>query len=92
MLYRKPQLSLCLSHVTIRKNIKTIGKNAFYGCGKLKNIAVKTTKLTKKNVGSKAFAKLHKKLKVKVPKKKLKIYKKIFREKGVTGKKQEIKK
>lgn len=81
-----------LKKATIGKNIKTIGKNAFYGCGKLKNIVVKTTKLTKKNVGSKAFSKLHKKLKLKVPKKKLKIYKKIFREKGVTGKKQLIKK
>lgn len=81
-----------LKKVTIGKNIKSIGKNAFYGCVKLKNITVKTTKLAKKNIGSKAFAKLHKKLKVKVPKKKLKAYKKIFREKGVTGKKQEIKK
>lgn len=80
-----------LKKATIGKNIKTIGKNAFYGCVKLKNITVKTTKLTKKSVGSKAFAKLHKRLTVKVPKKKRKAYKKILRKKGVTGKKQTIK-
>lgn len=80
-----------LKKATIGKNIKIIGKNAFYGCAKLKTITIKTTKLTKKSVGSKAFAKLHKKLTVKVPKKKRKAYKKIFRKKGVTGKKQIVK-
>lgn len=80
-----------LKKATIGKNIKTIGKNAFYGCVKLKNITVKTTKLTKKSVASKAFAKLHKRLTVKVPKKKWKAYKKILRKKGVMGKKQTIK-
>ena len=75
---RKDAFKNCkkLKKATIGKNIKSIGKNAFYGCERLKNIAVKTTKLTAKGIGSKAFAKLHKKLKIKVPKKKLSSYKK----------------
>lgn len=81
-----------LKKVTIGKNIKTIGKNAFYGCSKLNSITIKTTKLTNKNVGSNAFAKLHKKAQCKVPKKKLSAYKKLLKKKGVTGKKQIIKK
>lgn len=81
-----------LKKVTIGKNIKTIGKCAFYGCAKLNSIAIKTTKLTNKSVGSKAFAKIHKKAKFKVPKKKLSAYKKLLKKKGVTGKKQVIKK
>ena len=81
-----------LKKITIGKEIKVIGKNAFYGCAKLKNIIIKTTKLTNKKVGAKAFAKLHKKVKIKVPKKKLSAYKKLLKKKGVTGKKQMIKK
>lgn len=81
-----------LKKATIGKNIKSIGKNAFYGCSKLKNITIKTTKLTNKNVGSKAFTKIYKKAQFKVPKKKLSAYKKLLKKKGVTGKKQTIKK
>lgn len=81
-----------LKKATIGKNIKSIGKNAFYGCSKLKNITIKTTKLTNKSVGSKAFAKIYSKAQFKVPKKKLSAYKKLLKKKGVTGKKQTIKK
>lgn len=80
-----------LKKVTIGKNIKTIGKNAFYGCAKLSSITIKTAKLTSSSVKSNAFAKLHKKAKFKVPKKKLSAYKKLLKKKGVTGKKQVIK-
>lgn len=80
-----------LKKVTIGKNVKTIGKNAFYGCTKLSSITIKTTKLTGSSVKSNAFAKLHKKAKFKVPKKKLSTYKKLLKKKGVTGKKQVIK-
>ena len=79
-----------LKKVTIGKNIKKIGKNAFYGCKNLKKITVKTTKLTKKSIGKNAFAKMNAKAKVKVPKKKLKVYKKILKARGVKGKKQKI--
>ena len=81
-----------LKKVTIGKNIKKIGKNAFYGCSKLKAVTVKTTKLTNKSVGSRAFAKLDKKAVFRVPKKKLPAYRKMLKKKGVSGKKQTIRK
>ncbi len=71
-----------LKKVVIGKNVTKIGKKAFYGCSKLKNITVKTTKLTKKNVGSQAFKGIHKKAAFKVPKKKRSSYRKIFRARG----------
>ena len=71
-----------LKKVVIGKNITKIGKKAFYGCSKLKNITVKTTKLTKKNVGSQAFKGIHKKATFKVSKKKISSYRKIFRARG----------
>lgn len=80
-----------LKTVTIGKNIKTIGKQAFYNCGKLKTITIKSALLTKKNVGSKAFAKISSTAKIKVPAKKLKLYKAMLKKRGVTGKNQKIK-
>ena len=71
-----------VTQVTIDKNVNNIGKNAFYGCKNLKKITIKTTKLTKKTVGKNAFKGIHKKATIKVPKKKLKVYKSIFKGKG----------
>ena len=71
-----------LKKVVIGKNVTKIGKKAFYGCSKLKKITVKTTKLTKKNVGSQAFKVIHKKAAFKVPKKKISSYRKVFRARG----------
>jgi len=79
-----------ITTVIIGKNIKRIGKKAFYGCKSLRNITIKTKLLKKNTVGIKAFTKAgsknYKKLKVKVPKKKLKLYKKILRKKGLSKK------
>lgn len=79
-----------ITTVIIGKNIKRIGKKAFYGCKSLRNITIKTKFLKKNTVGSKAFTKAgsknYKKLTVKVPKKKLKLYKKILRKKGLSKK------
>ena len=73
------------------KNVTKIGAKAFYGCKKLKNITIKTTKLKSKTVGSKAFKGTPKNAKVKVPKKSLKAYKKFLYKKGI-HKKATIKK
>lgn len=81
-----------LTKVTIGKNIKKIGKEAFYGCKKLKTVNVKTKSLGKKSIGKNAFKGIHKKAVVKVPKKQLKNYKKYFKKAGVKGKTQKIKK
>ena len=80
-----------LTKITIPSKVKKIGKQAFYGCKKLKTITIKTTKLTSKNVGSKAFKGIHAKATIKVPKSKLKNYKKLLKARGV-GKKAKIKK
>lgn len=74
-----------LKKLTIGKNITTIGKSAFYGCKSLKSIIIKTTQLTSKRVGSKAFKGIYKKATIKVPKKQLKSYKKLLKAKGVSS-------
>lgn len=78
-----------LTKVTIGKNVQSIGKNAFKGCKNLKKIVVKTKKLTAKKVGSNAFKGINSKAVVKVPKNKVKAYKKIIKAKGA-GKKVEV--
>lgn len=75
-----------LKTVTIGKNVKSIGKNCFYGCKNLKKIVVKTTSLSKKSVGSRAFKSIYSKATIKVPKSKLKAYKKILKAKGAGSK------
>ena len=72
--------------VVIPSSIEKIGKQAFYGCKNLKNITVKTTKLTKKRVGSKAFSGIHAKAAIKVPKKKLSAYRKMLKARGAAKK------
>ncbi len=73
-----------VTQVTIDKNVKNIGKNAFYGCKNLKKVIIKTTKLTKKTVGKNAFKGIHKKATIKVPKKKLDVYKKLLKNAGIS--------
>lgn len=70
--------------------IVQIGKNAFSGCSKLKKLTIKTTKLTSKTVGAKAFKGVNGKATIKVPKKKLSAYKTLFKSKGA-GKNVKIK-
>lgn len=80
-----------LKTVTIGANVSSIGKQAFKNCKKLSKITIRSTKLTKAKVGTGAFKGIAKKATIKVPKKKLKAYKKFLRKKGV-GKKVKIKK
>lgn len=80
-----------LKKVIIGKNIRSIGRKAFYGCAGLKSITIKTTRLTRQSVGSRAFAELHNRAEFTVPKKKLPAYKRLLKKKGVSGKKQRIK-
>lgn len=75
-----------LRKITIPASVKSIGTKAFYGCRSLKTITVKTTKLTSKNVGKAAFKGIGKKAVIKVPKSKLKSYRKLLKKKGVPSK------
>lgn len=80
-----------LTSITIGKNVKKIGKKAFYGASKCKTLTIKSTKLTSGSVGKNAFGKLNRLVKVKVPKKKYEAYKKWLYKKGLS-KKVKIKK
>ena len=75
-----------LLKITIPSKVNKIGKSAFYGCKSLKSITVQSKKLTKKNVGSKAFQGIHPKAVIKVPKSRLSAYKKLLKSKGVGAK------
>lgn len=72
-----------LKKITVGKNIKTIGSQAFYNCKKLKVMKFRTTQLKQKYIGSNAFKKTPSKITVYVPKKQAKYYKKIFLKRGI---------
>lgn len=61
--------------------VTQIKAKAFAGCKKLKKITIYAKSL--KKVGKAAFKGIHKKAKIKVPKAKLKAYKKLFKGKGL---------
>ena len=63
--------------ITIGSNIKSIGKNAFDGCKKIKKVIVKSKVL--KTVGKNAFKNVPKNAVFSVPKSVLKKYKKLFK-------------
>ena len=64
-----------------------IGKNAFSGCKNLNKITIKSAKL--KSVGKNAIKGINSKATIKVPKKQLTTYKKLFKSK--TGFKKSMK-
>lgn len=75
-----------LKTVTVGKNVTKIGKNAFGGCKNLKTLTIKSAKLTKKGLASGSFKGITKKTVVKVPKGKVKAYKKLLQSKGLDKK------
>ncbi len=79
-----------LKSVTIGKNVTAIGKSAFQNDKKLKTITVKSNVLNK--VGKNAIKGIYKKAKIKVPKAKMKAYKKLFKKSTGFTKKMKIRK
>ena len=75
-----------ITKITIGENIVSIGKNAFYGCKKLKTITIRSKKLTSKTVSKNAFKGLTRITTIKVPKNKLTAYKKLLKKKGLSSK------
>ena len=72
-----------LTTLTIGKNVKKIGKRAFYQCEKLTSITISTSSLTKNSIGKEAFKGTPKTVKIKVPKKQLELYRTILVKAGV---------
>ena len=70
-----------VTSVKIGKNVTTIGAKAFYNCKKLSTIKITSSKLTK--AGRKIFKGTARELKVDVPNKKVKSYKKLFAKSGM---------
>lgn len=79
-----------LKSVTIGKNVKKIGKEAFSGCKKLNKITIKSTTL--KSVGKNAIKGINAKATIKCPKKQLSAYKKLFKSKTGYKKTMKVKK
>ena len=75
-----------LKKIIIPANVKSLGAYAFAGNNALRTIVIKTKKLTAKTVASKAFKGVSKKVTIKVPKAKLKVYRTLFRKKGLSAK------
>ena len=77
-----------LTKVTVNANIKEIGANAFAGTKSLRNVIIKSKLLAK--IGKKAFSKAgsknYAKLKVRVPKAKLKAYRKMLKNAKLSAK------
>lgn len=69
--------------LTIGKNVKSIGKNAFGNCSSLTNVKIKTKSLKASKVGANAF-KGSPVRNVKCPKSKKKAYKKFLTKKGIS--------
>ncbi len=80
-----------LKAIIIPAKVTLIGKQAFGKCKNLKTITIKTSKLTDKKIGAKAFKGIHSKATIKVPKKKVDTYKKLLKKKGI-GSKVQVKK
>lgn len=72
--------------IIIPRTIKRIGSKAFFGCKNLKNIIIKSKFLSSSSIGKNALTGVSQKVKVKVPKKQYKKYKKLLRKKGLSKK------
>jgi len=60
-----------------------IGKQAFYGCNRLKTIVIRSSRLTSRTVGGSAFGRIHGRAVIKVPAKKLEAYTNMLKTKGL---------
>lgn len=68
------------TNIVLGTQIKTIGKEAFYNCKKLKSLTIKSKKI--KTVGKNAYKNINGKATIKVPSSKLSKYKKLMKDKG----------
>lgn len=78
-----------LRGVVIGDSISVIGKKAFYGCRKLKNVTIRSASV--KQIRQKAFHSIHKKAVFKVPARKKAKYRKLLTARAGFGKKMKVK-
>lgn len=74
-----------LKTITLPDKVVKIGAYSFSGCKKLKTITIKSQKMTSKTISDNAFKGLTGLTSVKVPKKSLEAYKKLFKRKGLSS-------
>lgn len=75
-----------LKKITLGSNLTLIPSNTFSKCTKLKTITIKSTNITSKSLGKKAFHGVSQKATIKVPSSKKKAYKTLFYKRGLTKK------
>lgn len=75
-----------IKSVTLTSSVSKIGSKAFYGCTSLKNIVIFSTKLKSNAIGTNAFTKVAKNVKVYVPSAKYKTYKTMLKKAGIGSK------
>lgn len=75
-----------LKSLTIPSKVEKLGNGVWAKCKNLKTLKISSTVLSSKNISSKAFSNISSKTVIKVPKKKLSDYKKIFKKKGLSSK------
>lgn len=71
-----------LTTLKVGGNVTTIGAKAFYGCSKLSNVTIFSTKLTTAKTGANAFKGIRSNCRFKVPASRVSAYKKLLRAKG----------
>lgn len=71
-----------LTTLKLGSNVITIGAKAFYGCSKLSNVTIFSTKLTTAKTGANAFKGIRSNCRFKVPASRVSAYKKLLRAKG----------
>ena len=72
-----------LSSVKVGRSVRLIGKQCFYGCKKLRTLNIQSPRLSQKYTGSNAFKGTPAKIKVYVPRKQARNYKKLLLKRGM---------
>ena len=70
--------------VSLGSRVDKIGKEAFANCRNIKVLYIYSPRLKASDIGENAFKGINKRVKISVPKAKMKEYKELFREKGLS--------
>ena len=73
-----------VTKVSLGSRVNKIGKEAFANCSNIKVLYIYSSKLEVSDIGENAFKGINRRVKISVPKAKMKEYKELFREKGLS--------